>query len=184
MLLVGFAWILLAFAGCAVSQVISDNATIGQDTSQISSGQYSILASQFIRPNSDYFVSVNLHDSNESVTIRVSIQSETIESEYFLSKNVTLAPFTSRTLHFETGPMTPLESTYILVAEGLSGLIFRNESTLWLNEKAVSIHVQTDRPEYAMGDKLRFRVLLLDVDAKPVTVDHKLNVFLKVFTGS
>lgn len=169
-------WIGLLF-GFAIE---TSSHSIGDDNSTVTGFQYSVLGSQFIRPNSKYFVSVNLHKAPKPVAFQVSIQNQPDNPNFLLSKNVILEPFTSRTIEFETGQMTPLQSNYLLVAEGLSGLIFRNETTLWLNEKIVSIHLQTDRPEYAVGDTLKFRVIILDIDAIPVTVSNRLGVFLKV----
>lgn len=143
---------------------------------------YSVLGSQFIRPNSKYFVSANLHNSDQTVALQVSIQNVSSKSEILMSQQVTLDPFSSKTIEFETGSLlNPLQTNYLLVAEGLSGLIFRNETTLWLNEKTVSIHVQTDRPEYAVGDLLKFRVLILDIDTKPVAANNTLSVIVKVY---
>lgn len=144
---------------------------------------YSIVGSQFIRPNSKYFVAINVHDGEEPVGIRVSIRDgASDEAAYLQSQNVTLYPLSSTTIEFEMGQLSSVHShQYHLMAEGLSGLEFRQDATLWLHQKTASIHVQTDRPEYVVGDSIRFRVFVTDIDTRPITVDKQLNVFFKVF---
>lgn len=69
---------------------------------------------------------------------------------------------------------------YKFVAEGLSGLKFRDESTLRVEPKNVSIFIQTDKGLYKPGETVRFRVIVLDSLLKPVklTPDNLLNIHL------
>ena len=70
---------------------------------------------------------------------------------------------------------------YKFVAEGISGLIFKNESTLKIETKAVSIFIQTDKAIYKPGDSIKFRVLVLDHDLKPVPLtsdDKQLSIYV------
>lgn len=69
---------------------------------------------------------------------------------------------------------------YKFVAEGVSGIIFKEESRLNVESKNVSIFIQTDKAIYKPGETIKFRVLVLDYELKPVTLtkDKLLNVYL------
>lgn len=63
-----------------------------------------------------------------------------------------------------------LTKGYKFVAESLSGLIFKDESTLEIETKTVSIFIQTDKAIYKPGDSIKFRILILDQKLKPVSL--------------
>lgn len=69
-------------------------------------------------------------------------------------------------------------SKYKLVAEGLSGIIFKHESPLKIESKNVSIFIQTDKAIYKPGETVKFRVLVLDSSLKPVELTK--NALLQV----
>lgn len=54
------------------------------------------------------------------------------------------------------------------MAEGLSGFIFKNESNVRYQPKSYSVFVQTDKAVYKPGDTVRFRVLVLDPNTRPL----------------
>lgn len=68
------------------------------------------------------------------------------------------------------------DSGYRLIAEGITGISFRNESRLQLNEKRFSVLVQTDKALYKPGDVLHFRVLVLDPSTKPFDVNGDMQL--------
>lgn len=141
------------------------------------------MASQFIRLHSSYFVSINLHDADETTVFRVRIEGADNSTFRTMVQTVTLAPYSSRTIHFETGTMEPVRPKYRLVVSAESrecDEYFQDETFVWLIEKTASIHVQTDRSVYRLGDTVRFRVVLLDVDLKPVSVRQELGIRLQV----
>lgn len=135
---------------------------------------YTIVSSTQIRPHSDFVVAVTLHDSPVPATIRLTIQNG---QRYRLSKEASVQPFSTEKVIFETGPMPdPTDSGYRLIAEGIGGLVFHNESQLQLNEKHFSVLVQTDKALYQPEDVLRFRVLVVDPSTRPVDVNGNLHV--------
>lgn len=69
---------------------------------------------------------------------------------------------------------------YRLNAEGLSGIDFRNEKPLSLVLKNASIFVQSDKAIYKPGDLVRFRILVLDLNMKPVPSAEPINIFITV----
>lgn len=71
------------------------------------------------------------------------------------------------------------QGNYKLIAEGQGGLTFTNEISINLPTKNQSVFIQTDKAMYKPGDKVKFRVLVLDSDTKPATVNN-MNVFITV----
>ncbi len=68
---------------------------------------------------------------------------------------------------------------YKLVAEGQRGLTFTNEISIGLPSKNQSIFIQTDKAMYKPGDKVKFRVIVLDSETNPSNVNN-MNVFITV----
>lgn len=71
------------------------------------------------------------------------------------------------------------QGNYKLIAEGHRGLAFTEEISINLPSKNQSVFIQTDKAMYKPGDKVKFRVIVLDSDTNPVTV-HNMNVFITV----
>lgn len=71
------------------------------------------------------------------------------------------------TLHIDA---LDVSNGYKFVAEGLSGLRFRNESQLRIQSKNVSIFIQTDKAIYKPAEAIKFRVLVLDARLRPAAL--------------
>lgn len=69
---------------------------------------------------------------------------------------------------------------YKITAEGLTGIVFKNETIISLNAKNASVFIQTDKAIYKPGDLVRFRVLVLDPNLKPLSVNGPMVVFITV----
>lgn len=137
---------------------------------------YTIVAPKHIRPHSDYRVSITLHNDIEPVNIRLSIEDGV---KYKNEKTVTIASNQTElvTLNIEDLDVT---NGYKFVAEGLSGIIFKDESSLKIESKNVSIFIQTDKAIYKPGETIRFRILVLDSELRPVQLasDTPLSIYL------
>lgn len=138
---------------------------------------YSIVAPEVIRPFSEYHVALSLHESTTPCEIRVGI--EGIQNRYANYREAFLQPYTSQLIRFSTGFMD-VGDQYRLTAEGLSGIDFRNERPLSFVAKNASIFVQTDKAIYKPGDLMRFRILVLDINLKPVPSIQPVNIFITV----
>lgn len=68
------------------------------------------------------------------------------------------------------------------MAEGLSGIIFKNFTLLNVESKNCSIFIQSDKAIYKPGETIKFRVLVLDFNLKPFEFDDgdELKVFITV----
>lgn len=121
-------------------------------------------------------MAVSLHESSTPCEIRVGI--EGIQNKYTNFRETTLRPYTSELLRFATGFIEA--GQYRLIAEGLSGIDFRNEKPINFVAKNASIFVQTDKAIYKPGDLIRFRVLVLDENMKPAASQVPINIFITV----
>lgn len=65
-----------------------------------------------------------------------------------------------------------------MYAQGLSGLIFENITSLDFNGKSFSVLVQSDKAIYKPSDTIRFRVLILDANTRPYSFQGPLNVYM------
>lgn len=66
-----------------------------------------------------------------------------------------------------------------MIAEGQTGVAFTTETTINLPSKNQSILIQTDKAMYKPGDKVKFRVLVINSDTIAATI-NKMNVFITV----
>lgn len=136
---------------------------------------YTIVGSKNIRPNSDYHVAISLHDSSAPSEITVSIFND---GDYKRNQVITVQPFSTQLLQFNTGDMPP--GQYIISAEGRTGIHFKNETLINLHTKNITILVQTDKAIYKPGDHIRFRVLILDPNMRPSKIERPVRVYITV----
>lgn len=74
-----------------------------------------------------------------------------------------------------------VNNNYKFTAEGISGIIFKNSTLLNVESKNCSLFIQTDKGIYKPGESIKFRVLVLDFNLKPVDLDaNTLKVFITV----
>lgn len=67
------------------------------------------------------------------------------------------------------------------IAEGISGINFKNFTLLNVESKNYSIFIQTDKAIYKPSESIKFRILVLDFDLKPIELEEKwLKVFIMV----
>uniref|UniRef100_A0A6B2E4V8 CD109 antigen n=1 Tax=Phlebotomus kandelakii TaxID=1109342 RepID=A0A6B2E4V8_9DIPT len=141
-------------------------------------GYYTVVGSRIFRANSPYHVSVSTHGTSEAVQMRVGVEGQSEGGSKFSQfKDVTLEPDTSKVVEIDIGKVEPGE--YNLTAEGLSGLFFKNYTQISANTKTFSTYIQTDKAVYKPGDTVRFRVLLLDANLKPVQPKEKIQIFIQ-----
>ncbi|KAG4078918.1 hypothetical protein HA402_005578 [Bradysia odoriphaga] len=115
----------------------------------------------------------SVHDAIEPSTIRLTVKND---RGFRDSKEVTVPPYTTKMVQFSTGDLQ--QGTYSIVAEGLSGLTFTDESSIHLHEKVQTVLIQTDKAMYKPGDKVNFRVLVLDLNLKPRAIRGDMLVFI------
>lgn len=120
---------------------------------------------------------MTLHNQTEPTRIRVSILDD---AKYKNEQEVTVDDSQPKLVTLHVGDIFP-NGNYKLVAEGLSGIIFKNESSLYVEKKNTSLFIQTDKAIYKPGETIRFRVLALNQLLQPAEVKKgDLLVYIKV----
>ncbi|XP_037812878.1 CD109 antigen-like, partial [Lucilia sericata] len=132
---------------------------------------YSINAPGVIKSNRKYSVFAALHEASGPCSIRIGIEGPSL-NEF---KDVNLQPYETKLIEFF--PKKLLSGDYKLKAEGLSGLIFKNESTLnAYPEYGPKIYIQTDKAIYKPQDVVNFRVLILDEHTRPLNITDPVSI--------
>uniref|UniRef100_A0A3F2Z148 TEP1-F n=1 Tax=Anopheles minimus TaxID=112268 RepID=A0A3F2Z148_9DIPT len=142
-------------------------------------GHYSVIGARIIRPNAVYRVLVSTFDVKSATTFRISIVAN---EKIIKSEEITLNGSESRMLSFTIDSLP--EDVYELVAEGLSGLVFKTKAHLDFDNKFCSVLIQTDKSVYKPGDTVKYRVLVLDRYMKPLPVDSAMLVYIRDGKGN
>lgn len=145
---------------------------------------YTIVAPKTFRPNSNFDLTLTLHDSenvlSEPCVAKISIRDEDDENKHNNEQLVPLTVNTTKVLSIPIGDV-PADANYKLVAECVSGLKFKHEASLNIESKNYALMIQTDKAMYKASDVVRFRVLVLDAQLRPAELGSTgLNVHITV----
>lgn len=132
------------------------------------------MASENIRPNSNYTVSVSVHDRFEPTTLKLSIEDD---DETIAEDEITFMASGTEILQLAIDDIS-VNNNIRFVVNGTAGLIFDEESILNVESKNCSIFIQTDKSIYKPSETIHIRVLVLDFDLKPYQLDD--SEYLKV----
>lgn len=135
------------------------------------------MASENIRPQSDYRVSVSIHNQTEPVTIKLSIEDE---DDVISTKEITLSSDETKLVELPVEDLA-VNNIFKFTAEGVAGMIFKNFTILNVESKNCSIFIQSDKAIYKPGETIKFRILVLDFKLKPFELEEiELKVFITV----
>ncbi|XP_046805127.1 CD109 antigen-like [Lucilia cuprina] len=136
-----------------------------------SENYYSINAPGVIKSNRKYSVVVSLHEASETCSIRVGLEGPNF-NEF---KDVSLQPFESKVIDFL--PQKLSKAVYKLSTEGLTGLIFKNQSIVHVqSDYGPKIYIQTDKTVYKPQDVVKLRVVILDEHMRPLNITEPVTV--------
>lgn len=68
---------------------------------------------------------------------------------------------------------------YKFIATGQNGFDFVNETTITLQTKRKSVFIQTDKAMYKPGDKVQFRVIVVDKNLNPAQINN-MDIYITV----
>lgn len=124
-----------------------------------------------------------MHNATESTTFRLTIENG---AAFSVAQEVTVQPWSTATVPFEFGELPPpaVGTQYKLIAEGLQGIQFRNETLLHVSAKQFAILVQTDKALYKPGDLIQFRALAIDEHTRPFDLTQSLQVHVQDGAGN
>ncbi|XP_037812884.1 pregnancy zone protein-like [Lucilia sericata] len=132
---------------------------------------YSINAPGVIQSNRKYSVLVALHEASGPCSIRITIEGPS----YNEFKDIELQPYESKLIDFL--PKKLLHGGHKLIADGLTGCSFKNESILNVRaDFGPKIYIQTDKAIYKPQDVVNLRVLILDEHTRPLNIHEPISV--------
>ncbi|BET03014.1 thioester-containing protein [Nesidiocoris tenuis] len=142
---------------------------------------YVIVAPSKIRPFSEYVVAVNIYESAENkpekspVTVDVKIHGTEPNNGFERKTSLPVEFGKTARAKFEIEDLKAGNYNLTVACDSLG---FSNTTELDVAEKYQSIFVQTDKAMYKPGNKVQFRVLVLDPYLKPSKF-KKIDVVLK-----
>lgn len=132
-----------------------------------------VIGQVYIRPFTPYKL-VIVNTGTQNIQLDLTLQKDDIElaHKFFQSKRGKMEQ-----VSFEIGKLT--EGNYKLMIDSVdSSFNFNDQVDLVYHNKTESIFVQLDKPLYKPGDMIRFRIIVVDIDLKPVTNTEIVNVTL------
>lgn len=123
---------------------------------------------------------MTIHDRSEPTTLKLSIEND---AEVIAENEVTFMSSGTEVLQLAVDDIS-VNNNFRFVAEGMAGLIFKNDSTLNVESKNCSIFIQTDKSIYKPNEMIRLRILALDFNLKPYPLeeDEYLKISITVST--
>lgn len=122
-------------------------------------------------------MSISIHNQSEPIKVRVAVKSK--EIKYKNVREIDIQPNSTRmvSLHFE---QLNVFANHRLFVEGLSGLKFKHNASMSIETKNVSIFIESDKGMYKPGEAIKFRVLLLNWQLKPVELNTDLRLLIHI----
>ncbi|KAI8043711.1 hypothetical protein M5D96_005049 [Drosophila gunungcola] len=131
---------------------------------------YSVVGPKTIRPYSSYNVAVTMHSAPRPTQVTVSLKGPSFSE----MKNVEVAPMSSQNVAFDIAKIT--SGDYQLKVEGVGGVVFQNSTSLEFADDKNWIYIQTDKATYKPNDTVQFRVLFVDRNTRPATIDKPITI--------
>lgn len=138
---------------------------------------YFIVASRMVRPGQVYRVSVQVLLSPIPITVRASISRSGVEISGDTKEIKIGVPETM----LMRVPPTSVPGDYKLRVEGvysqaLGGIAFINETRLTFSQRSMTIFIQTDKPVYMQGERVKFRVIPITTELRGF--DNAIDVYM------
>ncbi|XP_053694604.1 thioester-containing protein 1 allele R1-like [Sabethes cyaneus] len=127
-----------------------------------------VIGPKFIRANNAYSIAFSNSFTNN---LRLKLELEGLREGVTVlneTNEIKLSRKTVKCVSFQVGAIP--EAEYSLLVQSLEDSFnFYEIIELLYDKKSSSIFIQTDKPVYTPGDVLRFRVIAIDADTRPVT---------------
>lgn len=125
---------------------------------------YTIVSPSYIQSDSTYSVSV-LSEAGLPMSFSLEIQND---KGFSTSQSITVQPQSSAIVNFILGSLDA--GNYKLVTAGQN--INETETALTFQTKTISVFIQTDKAMYKPGDKVNFRVIVVDKNLNPAKINN------------
>ncbi|XP_065088827.1 thioester-containing protein 1 allele S3-like isoform X2 [Ochlerotatus camptorhynchus] len=141
----------------------------------------SIIGPKKIRPNSNYTIVLS-NTLNRNVRLQAVLEKVGEPKELRSNKPLTLSRRTVKQVEFNVGSIS--KGDYEVIIKSMeNSFSFEQRVELEYEPKTMSVFLQTDKPVYNPGDMLKFRVVVVDADTRPVTSIKTVAISLDDFEG-
>lgn len=110
---------------------------------------------------------MTIHERTEPTTLKLSIRDD---DQVIAEDDVVFESSGTQVIRLAVDDIR-VNNNFRFVAEGLAGLVFRNETTLNVESKNCSLFIQADKSIYKPSDTIRVRILVLGFDLRPHQLD-------------
>lgn len=142
----------------------------------------SLIGPKKIRPYSNYTIVLS-NTLTRNVQLQAVLEKQGDPGELTQSKPVGLPRRTVRQISFDVGNIS--NGDFLLVVKSNENAFsFEQRVDLEYESKTMSLFIQTDKPVYNPGDMLKFRVVAIDVDTRPVTRIKTVSIALEDNEGN
>ena len=131
---------------------------------------YAITAPKIIRPKADYNIIVHLHGLKKEALVACTLQKTqkgSVDSKTAIQTVSFNKDVSTRIINLQIDNKWS-EGEYTLNVTGTGGITFHEKIDVNYVYKQFVILVQSDKAIYKPGQKVLFRILLLDYNLKPV----------------
>ncbi|XP_043070647.1 CD109 antigen isoform X2 [Drosophila grimshawi] len=135
-------------------------------------GLYTVIGPGTIRSNFKYNVAVSVHKADAKSLIKVGITGPSFNE----TKQVEVQPMSTVNVEFDVPKL--MNGDYNLTATGIEGILFENSTKLNYAENKASTFIQLDKATYKPADLVHFRVLFLDENTRPATIDQPITIVI------
>ncbi|KAG4071650.1 hypothetical protein HA402_011804 [Bradysia odoriphaga] len=132
---------------------------------KISICRYTIVGPSYIQSDSTYSVSI-LSENDLPMSVSLEIQND---KGFSTSESITVQPQSSATVNFNLGSLDA--GQYKIIATG-PNFVNETEAVLTFQTKTISVFIQTDKAMYKPGDKVKFRIIVVDKDLNPASIKN------------
>ncbi|XP_032591779.2 CD109 antigen [Drosophila grimshawi] len=133
---------------------------------------YTVIGPGTIRSNFKYNVAVSVHKADANSLIKVGITGPSFNE----TKQVEVQPMSMVNVEFDVPKL--MYGAYSLTATGIEGIIFENSTELNYKKNTASTFIQFDKATYKPADLVQFRVLFLDENTRPATIDQPITILI------
>ena len=135
-----------------------------------------VAAPSKIRSNQTYRIGISSQDLEGPAKMQISIMNTDDNSTVYSETADLNENQTHLDLDYQTGALK--RGFYTIQVKGLDGLEFDEKEFIFYDPKVLSIFVQTDKAIYKPGQKIKFRVILINSELESVG-NHPLNIHIE-----
>ncbi|XP_053668194.1 thioester-containing protein 1 allele S3-like [Anopheles marshallii] len=143
-----------------------------------------ILGPKIIRPNQNYTVGIcNFKADLSNANLIVQIKGYSGDARNVQKQTVVVQRYTCKMVNFNL-PADSSAGNYTISVLGQNGFIFHMSADLVYLGKSISGLIQTNKPAFAPGDTVKFRVIVLDTALKPPAQVKTVHITVRDHDGN